>query len=147
FANYILPLQIGSPDVAFPRLNAFSFWLFLFGGLSGVLLAAPPLDFHVSDTYFVVAHFHYVLYGTIAFATFAGIYFWFPRMTGRMRAEAPIGLRGRTARRGRTAEGAVRGHQRPQTRGRRGYGIRWDYQGARWELGLVRGTNTCDLLC
>ena len=55
--------------------------------LTGVLLAAPPIDFHVSDTYFVVAHFHYVLYGTIVFATFAGIYFWFPKITGRMMDE------------------------------------------------------------
>ncbi len=60
---------------------------FLFGGLTGVLLAAPPLDFHVSDSYFVVAHFHYVLFGTIVFATYAGIYFWFPKMTGRMMNE------------------------------------------------------------
>ena len=56
---------------------------FLFGGLTGVILARPPLDFHVSDSYFVVAHFHYVLFGTIVFATYAGIYFWFPKMTGR----------------------------------------------------------------
>ena len=60
---------------------------FLFGGLTGVLLASPPLDFHVSDSYFVVAHFHYVLFGTIVFATYAGIYFWFPKMTGRMMDE------------------------------------------------------------
>ena len=60
---------------------------FLFGGLSGVLLAAPPIDFHVSDTYFVVAHFHYVLFGTIVFAVYGGIYFWFPKMTGRMMDE------------------------------------------------------------
>ncbi len=57
---------------------------FLFGGLTGVILASPPLDFQGSDTYFVVAHFHYVLFGTIVFSTFAGIYFWFPKMTGRM---------------------------------------------------------------
>ena len=57
---------------------------FLFGGLTGVMLACPPMDFHVSDTYFLVAHFHYVLFGTIVFATYAGIYFWFPKMTGRM---------------------------------------------------------------
>ena len=68
-----------------PMLFSIGFLVtFLFGGLTGVLLASPPLDFHVSDTYFVVAHFHYVLFGTIVFATFAGIYFWFPKMTGRM---------------------------------------------------------------
>src|SRR5262249_57297188 len=50
----------------------------------GVLGAAPPIDFDVSDSYFVIAHFHYVLFGTIVFAVFAGIYFWFPKMFGRM---------------------------------------------------------------
>src|SRR3989440_12051840 len=68
-----------------PMLFALGFLTpFLFGGLSGVLLASPPIDFHVSDTYFVVAHFHYVLFGTIVFAVYAGVYFWFPKMTGRM---------------------------------------------------------------
>jgi cytochrome c oxidase subunit 1 len=57
---------------------------FLLGGLTGVMLASPPIDFHVSDTYFLIAHFHYVLFGTVVFAFFAGIYFWFPKMTGRM---------------------------------------------------------------
>ncbi|NKT05840.1 hypothetical protein GS485_15400 [Rhodococcus hoagii] len=47
----------------------------------------PPIDFHVTDSYFVIAHFHYVLFGTIVFATYAGIYFWFPKMTGRMMDE------------------------------------------------------------
>ena len=71
-----------------PMLFAIGFLVtFLFGGLTGVLLASPPMDFHVSDTYFVVAHFHYVLFGTIVFATYAGIYFWFPKMTGRMMDE------------------------------------------------------------
>jgi cytochrome c oxidase subunit I len=57
---------------------------FLFGGLTGVILASPPLDFHVSDTYFVVAHFHYVLFGTVVFAMFSGFHFWWPKMTGKM---------------------------------------------------------------
>ncbi|MFC6083166.1 aa3-type cytochrome oxidase subunit I [Sphaerisporangium aureirubrum] len=57
---------------------------FLFGGLTGVILASPPLDFHVSDTYFVVAHFHYVLFGTVVFAMFSGFYFWWPKLTGKM---------------------------------------------------------------
>ena len=68
-----------------PMLFAIGFLVtFLFGGLTGVMLASPPLDFHVTDSYFVVAHFHYVLFGTIVFATYAGIYFWFPKMTGRL---------------------------------------------------------------
>jgi cytochrome c oxidase subunit 1 len=57
---------------------------FLLGGLSWGGAGQPPIDFHVTDTYFVVAHFHYVLFGTIVFATYAGIYFWFPKMTGRL---------------------------------------------------------------
>ncbi|KUJ54519.1 cytochrome ubiquinol oxidase subunit I [Streptomyces albus subsp. albus] len=172
FANWIMPLQIGAPDVAFPRLNMFAYWLYLFGsliavggfltpggaadfgwfaysplsnaihspgvgadmwimglaftfliavptgvkffnwlgtmwkgslsfetpmlwvigflvtftfgGLTGVILASPPLDFHVSDSYFVVAHFHYVIFGTVVFAMFAGFHFWWPKFTGKM---------------------------------------------------------------
>lgn len=57
---------------------------FLFGGLTGIILASPPLDFHVSDSYFVVAHFHYTVFGTVVFAMFAGFYFWWPKLTGRM---------------------------------------------------------------
>ena len=57
---------------------------FLFGGLTGIILASPPLDFHVSDSYFVVAHFHYVVFGTVVFAMFAGFYFWWPKWTGKM---------------------------------------------------------------
>jgi cytochrome c oxidase subunit 1 len=68
-----------------PMLFAIGFMVtFLLGGLTGVLLASPPVDFHVTDSYFVVAHFPYVLFGTIEFAVFAGIYFWFPKMFGRM---------------------------------------------------------------
>lgn len=57
---------------------------FLFGGLTGIMLASPPLDFHISESYFLIAHFHYTLFGTIVFASTAGVYFWFPKMTGRM---------------------------------------------------------------
>ncbi|ATE52717.1 aa3-type cytochrome oxidase subunit I [Actinosynnema pretiosum] len=85
FFNWIGTMWKGQLTFESPMLFSIGFIVtFLFGGLSGVLLAAPAIDFHVSDTYFVVAHFHYVLYGTIVFATFAGIYFWFPKMTGRM---------------------------------------------------------------
>jgi cytochrome c oxidase subunit 1 len=85
FFNWIGTMWRGQITFETPMLFALGFLVtFLFGGLSGVLLASPPVDFHVSDTYFVVAHFHYVLFGTIVFAVYAGIYFWFPKMTGRM---------------------------------------------------------------
>ena len=88
FVNWIGTLWRGKITFETPMLFALGFLVtFLFGGLTGVLLASPPLDFHVSDSYFVVAHFHYVLFGTIVFATFSGIYFWFPKMTGRMMDE------------------------------------------------------------
>ncbi|MEM8674306.1 MAG: cytochrome c oxidase subunit I [Cyanobacteria bacterium P01_G01_bin.67] len=57
---------------------------FLIGGLSGVMLASVPFDIHVHDTYFIVAHFHYVLFGGAVFGLFAAVYHWFPKMTGRM---------------------------------------------------------------
>jgi cytochrome c oxidase subunit 1 len=85
FVNWIGTMWKGKLTFETPMLFAIGFLAtFLFGGLTGVLLASPPLNFHVSDTYFVVAHFHYVLFGTIVFSVFAGIYFWFPKMTGRM---------------------------------------------------------------
>ena len=85
FFNWIGTMWKGQLTFETPMLFSIGFLVtFLFGGLTGVLLASPPLDFHVTDTYFVVAHFHYVLFGTIVFATFAGIYFWFPKMTGRL---------------------------------------------------------------
>jgi len=58
--------------------------MFTLGGISGVMLAMVPLDIHVSDTYFIVAHIHYVLFGGSMFTIFAGVYYWFPKMTGRM---------------------------------------------------------------
>jgi cytochrome c oxidase subunit 1 len=85
FFNWIGTLWKGQLTFETPMLFAIGFLVtFLLGGLTGVLLASPPVDFHVTDTYFVVAHFHYVLFGTIVFAAFGGIYFWFPKMTGRL---------------------------------------------------------------
>ncbi len=84
FFNWIGTLWKGSITFETPMLFSIGFLVtFLFGGLTGVLLAMPPVDFQVSDSYFVVAHFHYVLFGTIVFAAYAGVYFWFPKFTGR----------------------------------------------------------------
>ncbi len=85
FFNWIGTMWGGSLTFETPMLWSLGFLVtFLFGGLTGVLLAAPPIDFHVSDSYFVVAHFHYVVFGTVVFAMFAGFYFWWPKFTGRM---------------------------------------------------------------
>ncbi len=85
FFNWIGTMWRGSVTFETPMMWAIGFLItFLFGGLTGVILAAPPLDFHLSDTYFVVAHFHYVVFGTVVFAMFAGFYFWWPKMTGKM---------------------------------------------------------------
>ncbi len=85
FFNWIGTIWRGSITFETPMLFALGFLVtFLFGGLTGIILAAPPLDFHVSDSYFVVAHFHYVLFGTVVFAMFGGFYFWWPKMTGKM---------------------------------------------------------------
>jgi cytochrome c oxidase subunit 1 len=84
FFNWIGSMWRGAITFETAMVFAIGFLVtFLFGGLTGVLLASPPIDFHVSDSYFVVAHFHYVLFGTIVFAVYSGIYFWFPKFTGR----------------------------------------------------------------
>ena len=62
--------------------------MFLFAGISGVMLASVPFDIHVNNTYFVVGHFHYVVFGTVTMAIYAAIYFWFPKITGRMYSES-----------------------------------------------------------
>jgi cytochrome c oxidase subunit 1 len=84
FFNWIGTMWRGSISFETPMLWSIGFLVtFLGGGLTGVILGSPPLDFHLNDSYFVVAHFHYVLFGTIVFAVFGGIYFWFPKFTGR----------------------------------------------------------------
>jgi cytochrome c oxidase subunit 1 len=83
--NWIGTMWKGSVSFETPMLYSLGFLTtFIFGGLTGVILASPTLDFGVSDSYFVVAHFHYVVFGTVVFAMFAGIYFWYPKMTGKL---------------------------------------------------------------
>ncbi|MFI1017284.1 cytochrome c oxidase subunit I [Streptomyces sp. NPDC020965] len=85
FFNWSGTMLRGSLSFETPMLWSVGFLVsFLFGGLTGVILASPPMDFHVTDSYFVVAHFHYVVFGTVVFATFAGFSFWWPKLTGRM---------------------------------------------------------------
>ncbi|HLX88508.1 MAG TPA: cytochrome c oxidase subunit I [Acidimicrobiales bacterium] len=85
FFNWIGTLWRGQLSFTTPMLFCIGFlFAFLMGGLTGVMLASPPIDFVTHDTYFVVAHFHQVLFGSAVFAGFAGIYFWYPKFTGRM---------------------------------------------------------------
>ena len=63
--------------------------MFVIGGLSGIFMASTPVDIYIQDTYFIVAHIHYVVFGGSIFGAFAGIYFWFPKMFGRMMNNAP----------------------------------------------------------
>ncbi|MFI7450431.1 cytochrome c oxidase subunit I [Nonomuraea sp. NPDC049714] len=85
FFNWVGTMWRGHLSFESPMLFAIGFLVtFLLGGLTGVILGSPPLDFHVTDSYFVVAHFHYVVFGTVVFAMFAGFYFWWPKMTGKM---------------------------------------------------------------
>jgi cytochrome c oxidase subunit 1 len=83
--NWIATLWRGKLVFSTPLLFAFGFLtMFLIGGLNGAFSAAVPVDFALHDTYWVVAHLHYVLFGGSVFGVFAGIYYWFPKMTGRM---------------------------------------------------------------
>jgi cytochrome c oxidase subunit I len=85
FFNWIGTMWGGRLTFPTPMLFALGFlFTFLIGGLSGVMLAAAPIDFHVTDSYFVVAHMHYVLFGGSVFALYAGIYYWWPKVTGRV---------------------------------------------------------------
>jgi cytochrome c oxidase subunit 1 len=83
--SWLATLWRGVLHLDTPMLFALGFLtMFTLGGISGVMLAVIPVTIHVSDTYFIVAHIHYVLFGGSLFTIFAGVYFWFPKMTGRM---------------------------------------------------------------
>lgn len=86
--NWISTLWGGSIRFKAPLLFALGFvWMFMIGGLSGVMHSSAPSNAQQQDTYFVVAHFHYVLIGGAIFALFAGLYYWFPKVTGRLMNE------------------------------------------------------------
>ena len=83
--NWISTVHGGALSLKTPALFALGFvGLFTIGGLSGVMHASPPVDTQQQDTYFVVAHFHYVLFGGSIFGLFGGLYYWFPKFSGRM---------------------------------------------------------------
>jgi cytochrome c oxidase subunit 1 len=86
--NWIATLWGGKLNLKAPLLFAAGFIaLFIIGGFSGISLATVPIDFQVEDTFFVVGHFHYVLFGGTVFALFGGFYYWLPKITGRLLSE------------------------------------------------------------
>ncbi len=86
--SWLATMWEGRIHLRTPMLFALGFIsMFVLGGLSGIFLASVPIDIAASDTYFIVAHIHYVLFGGSVFTIFAGVYYWFPKMTGRMYSE------------------------------------------------------------
>jgi cytochrome c oxidase subunit 1 len=83
--NWLGTMWGGSISLRVPMLFAIGFlFMFLIGGVDGVFHAVVPIDYAINDTYWVVSHIHYVLFGGSVFGVFAGMYFWFPKMTGKM---------------------------------------------------------------
>ena len=88
--NWIGTMWGGVLDLRTPMLFAIGFIaMFLIGGLSGITLASVPVDTHVHDSYYIVGHLHYVLFGGSVLAVFGAFYFWFPKITGKMYGELP----------------------------------------------------------
>jgi cytochrome c oxidase subunit I len=86
--NWIATMWRGAITYTTAMLMAVGFiWVFLIGGITGVMVASPPIDWHVNDTYFIVAHFHYIMVGGLLYGMFAAFYFWFPKLTGRLLSE------------------------------------------------------------
>jgi cytochrome c oxidase subunit 1 len=86
--NWLATLYKGQIQLKAPMIFSLGFLgMFLMGGISGIMLAAVPIDWQVTDSYFVVAHFHYVLFGGSLFGLMGGFYYWFPKMSGRMLSE------------------------------------------------------------
>jgi cytochrome c oxidase subunit 1 len=86
--NWIGTMWRGSITFSTAMLMALGFILvFVNGGITGVMIASPPIDFAVNDTYFIVSHFHYIMVGGLLFGMFAGFFFWFPKITGRLLSE------------------------------------------------------------
>jgi cytochrome c oxidase subunit I len=87
--NWLATMWRGSIWLTTAMLMVVGFLVvFVIGGITGVFLASAPIDFQVNDTYYVVAHFHYVMVGALLFGLFAGLYYWFPKMSGRLLSEA-----------------------------------------------------------
>jgi cytochrome c oxidase subunit I len=86
--NWIGTMWRGAIRFSTAMLMCLGFILvFVVGGITGIFLASPPIDWHVNDTYYVVAHFHYIMVGGLLFGMFAAFYFWFPKITGRLLSE------------------------------------------------------------